>query len=192
MLAGVLGLTQAEAKGALRVSFCRVAEFQRRGVVHLHAVVRADGPDDGAPPAACGPGEVAVACRMTAAAVRAPHVRGQASFGSQIDVAVLDAEESRARKVAAYVAKYATKSAHDSGALDRRIRHDKDLAHRRLPAHGRRMAETAWRLGAGPDARHLRLRRYAHCLGYGGLFLSKSRRYSTTFAALRSTRQCRR
>jgi hypothetical protein len=188
MLAGVLGLTQAQARARITLSFCRVAEFQRRGVVHLHAVVRADGPESSAPPGNCGSAELAVACRMTAAAVRAPHVRGRARFGSQIDVAVLDAEESRVRKVAAYVAKYASKSAHDSGALDRRIRHEDDLARRRLPAHERRMAETAWRLGAEAGSQRLRLRRYAHCLGYGGSFLSKSRRYSTTFAALRSNR----
>jgi len=49
-LAAVLGLTQAETRRRVRLSFCRVAEFQCRGVVHLHAVVRADGLDVGVPP----------------------------------------------------------------------------------------------------------------------------------------------
>jgi hypothetical protein len=35
---------------------------------------------------------------------------------------------------------------------------------------------------------YLRLRRWAHMLGYGGHFLTKARRYSTTFAHLRGTR----
>ncbi len=32
------------------------------------------------------------------------------------------------------------------------------------------------------------LRRWAHLLGFGGHFLTKARRYSTTFAALRAAR----
>ena len=54
-LAGTLGWTQRETKERVRLSFCRVAEFQRRGVVHLHAVIRADGVD-GKPPLAHGRG----------------------------------------------------------------------------------------------------------------------------------------
>lgn len=50
------------------------------------------------------------------------------------------------------------------------------------------MVATAWRLGADPAYAALGLRRHAHTLGYGGHFLSKSRRYSTTFAALRAAR----
>uniref|UniRef100_UPI00313E8928 replication initiator n=1 Tax=Streptomyces sp. AC1-42W TaxID=2218666 RepID=UPI00313E8928 len=30
---------------ALRVSFAKVAEYQKRGLVHFHAVIRFDGPD---------------------------------------------------------------------------------------------------------------------------------------------------
>ena len=41
-LAGVLGLTQTATKALLNLSFCRVAEFQQRGVVHLHAFILAD------------------------------------------------------------------------------------------------------------------------------------------------------
>jgi hypothetical protein len=38
------------------------------------------------------------------------------------------------------------------------------------------------------DNPYLRLRRWAHMLGYGGHFLTKARRYSVTFALLRETR----
>jgi hypothetical protein len=42
---------------------------------------------------------------------------------------------------------------------------------------------------AGPPASpYLKLRRWAHMLGYGGHFLTKSRRYSITFAMLRDQR----
>ncbi len=49
-VAAALGWTQRETKERVRLSFCRVAEFQRRGVVHLHAVIRADGVDGKPPP----------------------------------------------------------------------------------------------------------------------------------------------
>ncbi|WTF82831.1 replication initiation protein [Streptomyces sp. NBC_01594] len=39
------GLTQAACKEEARVSFGKVAEFQKRGAVHFHAVIRIDGPD---------------------------------------------------------------------------------------------------------------------------------------------------
>ncbi len=49
-LAGTLGWSAARDQGANTLSFCRVAEYQRRGVVHLHAVIRADGVDGEPPP----------------------------------------------------------------------------------------------------------------------------------------------
>ncbi|GLV51278.1 hypothetical protein TBS_18480 [Thermobispora bispora] len=44
-LATLGGLTLAEMRDQLIVSFAKVAEYQRRGVVHIHAVIRLDGPD---------------------------------------------------------------------------------------------------------------------------------------------------
>jgi hypothetical protein len=49
-LATVLLLTQAQTKAVVTLSFCRVAGYQRRGVIHLHAVIRADGVDGATPP----------------------------------------------------------------------------------------------------------------------------------------------
>ena len=51
------------------------------------------------------------------------------------------------------------------------------------------MITTAWQLGGGghPPAR-TRLCKWAHMLGYGGHFLTKSRRYSVTFGQLRRAR----
>jgi hypothetical protein len=51
------------------------------------------------------------------------------------------------------------------------------------------MIEAAWRLGGLPEYQHLGLRRWAHMLGFRGHFLTKSRRYSTTFTALRQQRR---
>lgn len=95
---------------------------------------------------------------------------------------------ARVQQVAGYVAKYATKSSDGGGALDAPIRSKEDLARRSLPAHLRRMAETAWVLGGDAAFEPYRLRRHAHGLGYGGHFLSKSQGYSTSFSALKAAR----
>ena len=189
-LAGVLGLTQAETRKVVRLSFCRVAEYQRRGVVHLHAIVRADAldgaPDDALPPVS--EEELSMACLRAARAVRVRHALGETAWGTEVDVQVLDRDDDRAGKVASYVAKYATKSAEASGVLDRPIQSLEDLDSRPLAPHLRRMVETSWDLGQNPLFGHLHLQRYAHALGYGGQFLTKSQRYSSTFANLRAER----
>ena len=186
-LAGTLGWTQRETKDCVRLSFCRVAEFQRRGVVHLHAVLRADGVDGKAPPLTGD--NFARAALSAAHAVAVVHPLGVARWGSQVDVQVLDRSAGpRAQQVAGYVAKYATKSSDAVGALDAPIRSEEDLARRSLPPHLRRMAETAWTLGGDAEFEPYRLRRHAHDLGYGGHFLSKSHGYSTSFAALKAAR----
>ena len=186
LLARGLGTTQAELRRSLRLSFVRVAELQRRGVVHLHAVVRADVTDDTTPDLPAG--ALALACLRGARAVRVPHPRGLARWGAEVDAQILEPDGGRASRVAGYVAKYATKSASDTGVLDRPITSEEDLASRELPPHARRMVAAAWRLGADPELAALGLRRHAHSFGYGGHFLTKSRRYSTTFGALRRAR----
>lgn len=45
-----------------------------------------------------------------------------------------------------------------------------------------------WRLGGLRELEGLRLRAWAHTLGYRGHVLTKSRAYSTTYAALRAAR----
>ena len=89
--------------------------------------------------------------------------------------------------VAAYIAKYATKSTDPFGRLDHRL-HKTDLASLDLRPHLKRLVTTAWALGGRPELGHLKLRRWAHTLGFRGHWLTKSRRYSTTLGALRSAR----
>jgi hypothetical protein len=50
------------------------------------------------------------------------------------------------------------------------------------------LVRACWELGARPGLARLRLRAWAHMLGFGGHFASKSRRYSTTLGALRRAR----
>jgi hypothetical protein len=185
-LAGVLGLSQRQARDVVRLSYCRVAEFQARGLVHLHAVVRADSPEGGVPPVTSQ--ELVGACLRVVRSVRVPYEGGLAVWGGEVHVAQLELADGQADRIASYVAKYATKSADDSGVLDRPIRTREDLDGRQLTPHVRRMVEMAWDLGAGPVPGRLPLRRYAHAFGYGGQFLTKSRGYSTTFGELRADR----
>ena len=91
--------------------------------------------------------------------------------------------------MAGYIAKYATKATESFGAgLDRRIGAD-DLDHLDdLPAHVAELVRAAWELGGRPELDGLRLRAWAHMLGFGGHWSTKSRRYSTTFTVLRRAR----
>lgn len=90
--------------------------------------------------------------------------------------------------VANYIAKYATKTLDVPGLPPGRIRTGLDIPALRCSTHYRQMITAAWRLGAGLALDDPRLRQWAHLLGYGGHFLTKSRRYSVTFGQLRHAR----
>jgi hypothetical protein len=112
-----------------------------------------------------------------------------ARWGEQLDVRriteVGDEGALSAEQVAGYVAKYATKSTEALGiTLDHRLG-DGDLDDLALPAHVAELVRACWELGARPSLARLRLRKWAHMLGFGGHFSTKSRRYSTTLGALR-------
>jgi hypothetical protein len=94
-----------------------------------------------------------------------------------------------AEQVAGYVAKYASKATESFGAgLDRRLGPD-DLEHLDgLPAHVAELVHACWVLGGRPELERLRLRAWAHMLGFGGHWSTKRRRYSTTMTALRRAR----
>jgi hypothetical protein len=191
------GMSESETRAALRLSYVKVVEFQRRGLVHFHVVLRADGaggPGD-RPPAWLDAEVLDAAVRKAAAAaqVAVPLTAGttlqRAAWGRQIDVRHFAGDSTTEPvAIAAYVAKYATKTVDDAGWLAHRVRSIAHLERLVLPPHLARLVRTAWALGSRRHLRHLRLREHAHTLGYGGQFSSKSRRYSTTFAALRDAR----
>jgi hypothetical protein len=91
-------------------------------------------------------------------------------------------------KVAAYVAKYATKAAEATGTLDRRITPADRLAALPIRDHARRHIAECLRLAKLPGLGHLHLAAWAHMLGFSGHFATKSRAYSTTLGALRADR----
>jgi len=187
-LARVVGVTQPELAAKVKLSFVKVAEFQRRGVVHLHVLVRADALCDTG--IEVTPDDLSLAAMIAARQVRVAHPIGTARWGEQTDVRPLDLGGTGGKKIATYIAKYVTKSTDTSGVLDRKIRDEDDLATRleRLDPHTAAMLEAAWRLGGDPAFARLHLRRHAHGLGYGGHRVSKSPSWSTTFAELARAR----
>ena len=126
-----------------------MAEFQRRGLVHFHAVLRADGPNGSPPPIDAE--VLARACQAAVRSVAVSHPRGAARWGSEVDVQVLDTE-ARATHVAPYVAKYATKEPAMHPGLLSRIVSEADLESRDLPPHLFNMVMSAWSLGERPRA----------------------------------------
>ncbi|MFI1431652.1 replication initiator [Streptomyces lydicus] len=200
-LAARTGRTRTGLRRTIRISYAKVAEYQRRAAVHVHAVVRLDGangPDD-PPPAWASAEDLTAAVRTAAATVHlhTPYARGlgehELRWGSELDVRPLhafDGHEGLADDaVAAYVAKYVTKGAADTAiGLDHPITSPDDLSTGRLSTHVRTLIRTCWRLGSLPGLEPLRLQAWAHTLGYRGHILTKSRSYSTTYAALRAER----
>src|SRR4051794_20341980 len=196
-LGRLLGVKQSELE--VRVSYVKVAEFQRRGALHFHCVLRLDGIGEHgelqAPTVTDG-------CRLLIDAVTAAvrHVSvlspapdgdcGRARvirWGGQLEVRELDTRGAEAASCAGYIAKYATKSTEAVGGLVYRLEAG-DIAGLKVRPHVRRYVETAWRLGREQHLEPLRLRRWAHQLGFRGHCFTKSRRYSTTFTALRQAR----
>jgi hypothetical protein len=177
--------------------------------VHFHAVIRLDART------ACGcPGcvlpprkefsaallEEAVKEAAATVAVAFPKVDEDqgaalvARWGEQLHIRHItraggeDDNKLLAEQVAGYVAKYATKSTEALGVtLDHRIG-EAELEDLGLPAHVAELVRACFELAARPSLARLRLRKWAHMLGFGGHFSTKSRRYSTTLGALRRAR----
>ena len=162
-LARLAGVTQKTLRAQLRIRFVKVAEYQARGVVHFHAVIRLDAPaEDYQPPAAPYTADLLCdAIDQAAAAVRLliDH-DGQAvalGFGPQTDTGVI---------------RHGTRAArHRPGAqragrrqLHRQVRHQDPHRPRpaqpaasaarptstslRCSAHYRALITTAWQLGS--------------------------------------------
>ena len=252
----------------IRLSFGKAAEMQRRAVVHFHAIIRLDGYDPSNPDTIVAPPAVLDAADLVAAVDHAAHTVGFTTgphparrdgwpigWGEQVLTKVItvaaDGQVTDAQ-VAAYLAKYATKSTEITGHASNRLT-DETVTLYADPdgTHTERLVDACWRLGnyrtnpepptpptgpqrparvpaepfgelrtdpdcggctryricptcaaeqvaaddadrrapAGPPASpYLKLRRWAHMLGFGGHFLTKSRRYSITFAMLRDQR----
>lgn len=198
-VAHTAGIARTKLGKVLRVSFVKVVEYQRRGAVHLHAVVRFDGPDGSGdvPPEWADADLLRRAVKRAGAAVwlRIPEPDGGKRvlrFGAQLDVQEItsgDAAGLHEKAAASYLAKYVVKGDIPGlvGAHRFQLRAQIEGA-AWLSDHGRTLMLTAWDLGAREQYAPLRLRAWAHQLGFRGHIASKSRRYSTTYKALRAAR----
>lgn len=214
-LAGHLGVKERALKDTCSVQFAKVAEYQARGLVHFHALIRLDGTAGPGSPAPLDADTLADLLRGAArtVSVSAPPVDDGGTvrllaWGTQLDVRIVThgpahlrtSDELTPEQVAGYLAKYATK---DAGTTTDRSDAKPHL--RRLEAECHRLADLAKdrdehrRAGVGTrsvpvDLRtgldHYRLLgKWAHMLGFRGHFSTKSRRYSVTLGRLRRARQ---
>jgi hypothetical protein len=228
-VASAAGLTVAGLRREIRVSFVKVAEMQKRGLVHLHVVIRVDGRDASGEPAAVpswaagdliadclrdvvatvgvdAPDPAGVALLDASGALPAqpsPGGRWEVHWGAQVDIRRIDLDgETNAAQVANYLAKYLTKSVTGNGLLDSPVRSLGHLARLPLRDHPRRLVEACWRLGSDrafvealdaaagrAPGRTVGLIRWSHAFGFGSHWMTKSRRYSTTFGAVRAVRR---
>ncbi|WP_394430417.1 replication initiator protein RepSA [Streptomyces sp. SGAir0957] len=199
-LAAAAGLTQKAFKESARLSFGKVAEFQKRGAIHFHAVIRLDGPDGtNTTPPRWASLDLLTNCIRAAAAHPYVTVEIDATdetpardlrWGKRLDVRPIRAfdngDDITEQAVASYVAKYATKAAEATGALNRRIGELAELDRSHVPDHARRLIRACHDLD--PLYPERRLWAWAHMLGFRGHFLTKSRYYSSTFKERRQVR----
>ena len=205
-LAAQLGLRAQDFRDHARLSYAKVAEYQRRGLVHFHAVIRLDGPGGPADPPPSGLDLAALRAAITDAAHavalsthRPDGTPLRLAWGAQLDLrevtptARRQIEDDDGRitdaALAGYIAKYATKGTGATEGVDRPIKDAVHIEFLRVGDHHRRMITSAWELGGLDQYDGLNLRRWAHMLGFRGHFLTKSRRYSTTFTAMRAERR---
>jgi hypothetical protein len=196
----------AKTHGArVRLSYAKAAEFQRRGMIHFHAIFRLDGidpvhPERTVPPHPAITAEVLAGAICDVAAstwfATVPHpARSKGwdiAWGAQVDprvVRLTDDGQITDVAVASYLAKYATKSTEPAGVPPGRITKDTASLYADRRTHQGRMIAACLQLGGHPHEDFKALRRWAHMLGYRGHFATKSRRYSTTMRALRAARR---
>ena len=203
VLAAMAGVTGREFKDLARLAYTKVGEFQARGLIHFHAIVRLDGPDGptGPPMVALDADNLGAAIRTAAADIRlevpipGTHELYRLTWGDQVDTRPIrhgahrdaPAGDAHPEQVAGYLAKYLTKSTEDFG-IDGRVASSHDALRQGASAHAVAIIATAEQLvrDGGEDYQRLRAR-YA-TLGYRGHPITKTRRYSTTFKALRKAR----
>jgi hypothetical protein len=187
----------------VRVAHGKAAEYQTRGAVHFHVLLRLDGYDPRTPDALLPPPPVLTITDLQDAATwaaqaisyrTAPHPDAPGgwpiTWGTQTDarpITMTGAGDLSDIAVASYLAKYSTKGTEPAGHASARITTGTlDLYANPHGTHPERLIAACWTTGQHPD--YTSLRRWAHMLGFGGHFLTKARRYSLTFGDLRQAR----
>jgi hypothetical protein len=131
-LAALLGITQKRLHELVRVSYVKVVEYQARGLVHVHPLIRLDRrmpayrASEVRPPDRRFTMELLEdALRAAAAAVSVPAPdelgAGRVRGGAPRDVQQLTTDDEQRRRRASYLAKYSTKSTEQAGGPLHRI-----------------------------------------------------------------------
>jgi hypothetical protein len=187
----------------VRVAHGKAAEYQARGAVHFHALLRLDGYDPDhpdqilPPPSVLTVADLENAIRQAAQTISysTPDHRDRPggwliAWGTELDIRVITLAgtgDVTDLAVASYLAKYSTKGTEVTGHASARITLDTlNLYANPKGTHPERLIASCWKTGADPA--YVGLRRWAHMLGFGGHFLTKARRYSVRFADLRQAR----
>ncbi|MDB5910652.1 MAG: hypothetical protein JWP34_4766, partial [Massilia sp.] len=197
-------LARRRGLSRVRVSHGKAAEDQARAAIHFHVLLRLDSIDPDDPDQIIPPPAGFTVADLDEAVHRAATITAHTTadhpthpggwpirWGRKTDVRPIALRADNPvtdAMVAAYLAKYATKGTEITGHTSRRITTDTMASTYGNPdgTHTQRLVEACWRLGEHPD--YEGLRRWAHMLGFGGHFLTKARRYSITFTALRAAR----
>ena len=208
-LARRCGLSVAAFRRRCKIAYSKVVEFQARGVVHVHAPIRLDGPDgadDGPPDLPITTADVEEAVHAAAAKVslNAPPLADgtvyRLRWGSQVDCRTITDTAPRnghspvvahPRQIAAYTAKYLTKTTDDFG-LPVRVFSANHAAHVGASAHAVRLIETAEQIAETGGEPYQRLLANLATLGYRGHPMTKSQKYSVTFGQIRRARRTHR
>jgi hypothetical protein len=185
------------------VQFAKVAEYQDRGLIHFHALIRLDGPSGAGSPSPLDGATLGRLVEDTAHGVEfhAPPVDDDdrarmLAWGQQLDIRVVR-QGNRTdhpdgplapEQVAGYLAKYSTKDANSLRSNDQPRPHLLRLRAtvNELAARARLQAQCEGPAGEKP---YDLLGKWAHMYGFRGHFGSKSRRYSVTLGQLRRARQ---
>jgi hypothetical protein len=122
-LGRLVGVQEGELRRLVRISYAKVAEFQHRGAVHFHAVLRLDAATEcrcpaclAPPPAGFTAAVLEEALRLAVPAVRVPcppldgGPERYARWGEQLDVRNISQSDDQvgelsAEQVAGYIAK---------------------------------------------------------------------------------------
>jgi hypothetical protein len=161
-MARLLGMTQAALKLEVRPAYVKVAEYQRRGLVHVHVLARLDRAmpayrgDEIHPPAArFDAALLEQAVRDAVGDVFAPIPEelggGRIRWGDVLDVRQLCTGGDRG-EIAGYLAKYATKSTEQAGGLLHRVAAE-DVDGAPVREHVRQYMRTAFELNDTAIAR---------------------------------------
>jgi hypothetical protein len=155
-LAALRGMTQKELHERVRVSYVKVSEYQRRGLVHLHPTIRLDRRMPAYRAHELRPPDRRFTTDLLEQALRdavrdvkvtAPDELGSmvVRWGEQLDVQQLTNDDDERRRHASYLAKYTTKSTEQAGGLLHRVGRG-DIDNVQVRPHPRRYLRAAFEL----------------------------------------------